>query len=94
MNCPDCRRVLPDVATACRCGWIAVPNRVMSPERLEDENARRTAEIAELTRQARKNLEALGLARRDGESVADWQKRTMAYCREKLSGVGRQHELS
>lgn len=27
MNCPGCKRELPDVATACRCGWVISGNK-------------------------------------------------------------------
>lgn len=73
---------------------VAALNHVHAEQRQSDIEARRAAEIAELTEQSRRNLEAKGLAQRPGESFPDWQRRTMGYFKAKARGIGSQDELS
>lgn len=57
------------------------------PQIAEQELAR---VIAEHTARAKQSLTEKGLARRPDESEEAWIGRMMAYCREKISGIGKQ----
>lgn len=95
MKCPDCRRQLPDIATACRCGWVAEhtaastrPNccRCDDPAivRVGDEMLCETHYVGLQNEPARKHFAELGLERATGESQSAWTKRIMAHVKSKM----------
>lgn len=82
-QCPDCETPLAQSATNCRCGWT-LP--VIMPSVKTDVLER---QIAEQTEQARASLAAKGLNRRPDESIEDWRRRTMAYVKDQIRGIGK-----
>jgi broad specificity phosphatase PhoE len=98
MKCPDCRREIPDVATACRCGWIAKPAHSAPPcahcetearMRVQDENGWKnvcdTHYEEHFRKQAERNCQAMWLVRKPGESAANYRLRVSAWIKDRVA---------
>lgn len=102
MKCPDCRRILADVATTCFCGWHAAPvgqrpkcqrcdgeARMRIRKDIGWEDVCETHYVEHFKEQAAQSCEAWGLKRRPDESLLAYRARVSRWIREKAERLAR-----